>query len=241
MNQFFPFIIPVIVAIMVVASVAEMAFSGMWLPAYFRYGIPLFRQEYPLTTMPDLAAAIPELEQKLKRSAWRPAIVFRVLDRNEIAFRSSFGSKNTMSGLIRLEPSQGRMQISGHLYWTLLLIPLVFLAIAFNSPMPIFFLLFMLAIFVLTFGMQRYHYGQIAAVIAETAVTAEPVTQNNSEPSWAEPATMKPDQPVTYTPDFDPYQPAKPQTGLNYTEITLLILLVALIVIAGVLAFLFLV
>jgi hypothetical protein len=237
MNEFFL----IVFALIMVFSLGENAVSAMWLPAYFRYGIPLFRKEYPLTTMPDLAAQIPELEQKLKRSGGRSSIVFRALDTHEIAFRNKFGTRDGISGLIRLEPNQRRMRISGNLYWSVLLIPVMFLAGAANGFISVFFAIFISAIFVMTFGRQRYQYGKIATVIRETAVSAEPLTMNNSEPSWAEPTPKTPDQPITYAPDFDPYQPSKPQASLNNTEITLLILLVALIVIAGVLAFLFLV
>jgi hypothetical protein len=241
MNDYFPFLF-VMVAALVVLSFGEMAISGMWLPAYFRYGIPLFRQEYPLAAMPDLAAKIPELEQRLKRSMWRPAIVFRALNANEIAFRNNFGSRNAMSGLIRLEPNQGRMRISGNLYWTYLLIPFLFVSIVAMGGITVIFLVIMLVIFVMTFGMQRYHYAQIAAVIAATAVIAPPTLQTDlgapANQSKFQPGTDKPIQPITYEPDIDTYRPATPQTGLSNTEIILLVVLAALLVIGAAAAFL---
>lgn len=241
MNEYFPFIIPAIAILIAITSMAEMVISSMWLPAYYQYAIPLFRKEYPLTMMPDLAAQIPELEQKLKRSAWRPSIVFRALNANEIAFRNKFGTRNAMSGLIRLEPNQGRMRISGHLYWTFFLTPILFLVMMLMFPISAFFLLFILVIFVMTFGMQRYQYGKIAAVIAETAVSTssiqtvftEPITQPDRDSILYEP---KPEplvnhsiQPVTYEPELDGYKPVKTQSGLNNTEMVLIVVLMALL------------
>lgn len=240
MTDYFPFIFPVLIIIIVALSLGEMAISGMWLPAYYRYGIPLFRKETPLTTMPDLAAKIPELEQKLKRSMWRPAIVFRALNANEIAFRNSFGSRNAMSGLIRLEPDRGRMRISGHLNWAIFLFPLIFLFMAFSFPMSAFFLLFLAAIFAMTFALQRVHYGKIAQVIMETAVTADPSSWQPVQPvePGYKPKTTTFDA-TTYDPVLYDPQSSNPPTGLTNVELVLVMTLVALIVIAGVLAFLF--
>lgn len=248
MNEFSPFIIPAIAVLIALASLAEMAISSMWLPAYYRFAIPLFRKEYSLTTMPDLAARIPELEQKLKRSAWRPSIVFRALDGNDIAFRNKFGTRNAMSGLIRLEPNQGRMRVSGHLYWTFFLTPLLFFMMVLLFPISPFFLLFMLAIFVMTFGMQRYQYGKIAAVIAETAVSANAMQtlsttpKLDSNPEWqeSEPFLEKPVETISYEPEYAPFTTTKPKSGINNTEMVLIIVLVALVamgVVAGILLF----
>lgn len=233
MNEYLPLFFPLMIGLIVVASLGEMAVSSLWWPAYYQYAIPLFRKEYPLTTMPDLASKIPELEQKLKRSMWRPSIVFRALDGGDIAFRNNFGSRNAMSGLIRLEPNQGKMRISGHLYWTFFLTPLLFFVMVFVFPISAFFLLFLLAIFVMTFGIQRYQYGKIAAVIAETAVSAEPATHTDFESTLnepkQEPLINQPIQTVTYEPELDGYKPPKSQSGLSNTEMGLIVVLMALL------------
>lgn len=227
-------------------SLGEMVISGLWLPAYYRYSIPLFRKEYPLTTMPDLAGKIPELEQKLKRSMWRPAIVFRALDSGDIAFRNKFGTRNAMSGLVRLEPNQGRMRISGNLYWTFLLMPFLFLFMMVSSPSPsIMFLVILLLMFVLTFAMQRYQYGKIAAVVAETAVSApsfspNPVDELTQYAPKPERILSEPQKTVSYNPELDAYKPPTPQTGLSNTEMGLIIVLMALVAmgcVAGILLF----
>ncbi|MBE2223871.1 MAG: hypothetical protein IAF02_20190 [Anaerolineae bacterium] len=243
MTDYMSFIFPVMIMIVVILSLGEMVISGMWLPAYYRYSIPLFRKEYPLTMMPDLAAKIPELEQKLKRSMGRRAIVFRALNANEIAFRNNFGSRNAMSGLIRLQPDQGRMRISGNLYWTFFLLPFIFFLTMFTFPLSAFFLLFVVAGFMITFGMQRYQYGKIAAVIVATAVTAEPIDTNTAYYA-SKPEKIVPEEsyPSEYKANYAPYNtPNSPQSGLNRTEIMLLVILAALIVIAGALAFIFLI
>jgi len=240
MNEYLPFVMPIIVGLIVVVSLGEMAISGMWLPAYYRYAIPLFRKEYPLPTMPDLAAKIPELEQQLKRSAWRPSIVFRALDGNDIAFRNNFGSRNAMSGLIRLDPSQSRMRISGHIYWTFFLTPLMFMMMVVIFPMSFFVLIFLLAIFVMVFGMQWYQYSKIAAVIVATAVSTEEMPSDflDSNLPDSEPIIKKPLETVTYESEFDEYKPTKPQSGLNNTELTLIIVLMALVAVGVVAAIL---
>ena len=236
MNEFTTF--PWFIVILIIISVGEMMISGFWLPIYYQYGVPLFRKEYSLMAMPDLAAKIPELEQKLKRSFWRPSVVFHVLNKNEIAFRNNFGSKNALSGLIRLDPNRGRMYVTGHLYWTLLLSPFILILIGISSPMSmqIFFLLFLLIIFTISFGMQRYHYTQIAAIIMETAV-AKPLDNHSTPTSYAfDYPVEKPIETVLYEPEYMPHDPLKPQSGLNTGMIVLLALFVAL-GIAGAVAF----
>ncbi len=235
MNEFFPLVFPAMVILLVLSSLAEMAVSGMWLPFYYRLGIPLYRKEVSLTSMPDLAAKIPELEQKLTRSMWRPAIVFRALNKHEIAFRNSFGSRNAMAGLIRLDPRGGKMQISGHLYWTFLVLPIVFLLFVFTTFLPTTFFVFLLAIFALNFGLQRYHYSQIAKVIEETAVSSSavsntfetPTLENETDLLWQE---SKPFETTSYEPEYDPFTTKKPQSYFNQTELILLGVLAALVV-----------
>jgi hypothetical protein len=238
MNEYLPLVFPLMIGLIIIASLGEMAVSSLWLPAYYQYAIPLFRKEYPLMTVPDLAAQIPELEQKLKRSAWRPSIVFRALNANEIAFRNKFGNRNAMSGLIRLEPNQGRMRISGHLYWTFFLMPILFLVMMFVFPFSGFFLLFMLAVFVMTFGMQRYQYGKIAAVIAETAVSTSLVQSVSVEPTNLNPTLYEPRETVSYKPEYDPFTTEKSKSGLNNTEMILIIVLMALVAMGAVAAIL---
>ncbi len=240
MNDYMSFIFPVMIITIVALSLGELLISALWLPAYFRYRLPLFRKEYPLTTMPDVAAIIPELEQKLKRSLGRPAIVFRALNANEIAFRNNFGSRNAMSGLIRLQPDQGRMCISGHLYWSFFLLPLIFLLVLFSFPVPAFFFVFLAGGFMIGSAIQRVQYGKIAQVIVETAVSTDPS-------AWQSPKPVE----QTYQPqitkfDATPYDPVlydpqnnKPQTGISNVELILLLVLVVLIISAGVVAFLF--
>lgn len=219
----------IVFALIVAFSLGEMTISYLWLPAYFRYSLPLFRKEYPLTTMPDLAAQIPELEQKLKRSGGRSSIVFRALDTHEIAFRNKFGTRDGMSGLIRLEPNRGRMRISGNLYWSILLMPFMVFALASSSSFPIFFAIFILAIFSMTFVRQRYQYKKIAAVIMATAVTAPPATPKTTQ------FDAQSYDPVLYDPHAN-----KPKSGMTNVELTLIIVLMAVVtmaVVVGILLF----
>jgi len=189
--------------------------------------------------MPDLAAKIPELEQKLKRSMWRPAIVFRALNEHEIAFRNNFGSRNAMSGLIRLEPSQGRIRISGNLYWMFFMLPFLFLFLgSLLMSMNIGFMVFMLAIILVTVIQQRYQYGQIAAVIVATAVSAPSSTWQTPEIGGYTPQTTE-FNPKSYEPILYDPQSKKPQTGLTNVEVALIIILGSLIIIACAAAFLF--
>jgi hypothetical protein len=232
MSEYLPFIFPMLLVVFVGVSVAELFVAGLWLPFYFRFGIPLFRQSYPMTYKPDLAAKIPELEQTLKRSMWRPSIVFRPLNNHEIAFRYKFGSRNNpVAGLISLEPAQGRMTITGNLYWTYLFMPLLFLSFpAWGGRMTGLFFLFVIGIMIFTIGLQRYHYSQIAATIVETAVSAGSISEQEAEPVLYKSA---PAEPNWYEPE-----PLKPQSGLTNVEQILIIVLAALIIFAGVAAFL---
>jgi len=74
--------------VLIALVVAEMALLGFWAPAYFRYGIPIFRVRVPaLTGLP------PGTEERLETefsggSATQP-LLFRQLSASEIAFRES--------------------------------------------------------------------------------------------------------------------------------------------------------
>ena len=240
MDIAFNAIFPAIILLIVLVSVGELILSAVWAPFYFRLGIPLLRRRYTLPADLDLAAQIPLLEQNLRRSWSRPAIVFRQLSPTEIAFRNNFGSRNPLQGLVRLEPGHGRMTISGHLYYSYFFFPLFILPILLGGAVPILFLLFFAAIFAFIFVTQYRHYAQIAGVIAATAggqkagetavsfpdVNSQPGSHTTSE-AWS-------------TSAYDPFAsaPSTPSTGFSKVEMVLLAILAVLLL--AVLGFVFL-
>jgi hypothetical protein len=233
-NSFFA-----IILVLVVASVGELILASLWAPFYFRYGIPLLRRSYTVPADLDLTAQIPRLERSLPRTWWRPFIVFRQLSATELAFRNGFGSRNPLQGLVRLEPGNGRLTISGHLYTSYLLYPLAFVPFLLNGFMPAIFLLFLAAAFVFAIGMQRRHYEQIASVIAETlggqrgddtAVSPTPLSFPQN------PVTYKPGKQETWSPETnDPFAPTprSPNAGLSKIELLLIVVLVVLAAAVG--------
>ena len=160
------FLIPVLVLIV---AVGEMIMSLAWTPSYYHFGIPLFSTTIRISNELDFASYIPELEQKLKRSWWRPDIVLKQLAPDEFAFRHKWSSRNPVCGLIRIDTLTGKLSLTGHLYWSLLVILVVISIIAFTEG----FLAFAIPIFLLVGGLnfliQRNSYTQIAKII-ETAV-----------------------------------------------------------------------
>jgi hypothetical protein len=109
MSVLLPFI-----AIAVIAIV-EFFLARSWMPAYFRYGLPLFRMRVHGVRLDPQAEArlVGVAEQRASR------IVFRRLSESEIAFREkgrsapSFRYTPILHGLLRYVPEEGATYVIG--------------------------------------------------------------------------------------------------------------------------------
>ena len=155
--------------------IAETILSLVWVPAYFHYGIPIFRIRVPsLTGIP--AGAEDRLESLFTGSAMTP-LVFRRFDAQEIAFRERaygfawFRYAPIMHGLIRQVPEEGAVHVIGWLNWSAA--PLLVFAIWISSSGrddSWFFPLAVIAVFTLSYAFQAVRYRKVAASLATAPV-----------------------------------------------------------------------
>jgi hypothetical protein len=197
--------------------IGEFLLSSLWAPVYFRYGIPLLRRHYSVRHDLNLAGYIPDLEANLGRKGrlgWRPAVVFRSFNPTELAFRQPFGHRNQVKGMVRLEPGNGRLTISGHLPFSSLPVAAFLMLVIWLSGVAQLFILLMVGILALAIFLQRHHYAQIAQIISQT-LGAESFSPLNSTLDTAVPP-FAPALPSTSLPN-------KPTFGLSAAEIILLV------------------
>ncbi len=209
-------------------AIGETLLSLFWAPVYFRHGIPLLRRAYTVPGSLDLVAQIPRLEQNLRRTWWRPGVVFRALSPTEIAFRQAFGTRNPLQGIIRVEPARNLITVSGHLYNLYLFLPVVLIVFVMGNVTSLFSVLpFAIFALALVFGlaMQYRHYAQIAQIIQDT-LGASPSSTNQAvtigQPTYF-PTT---EEKFSYTGIAS--NPTKPTTGFSTAEVILLIVIATL-------------
>ena len=155
--------------IVIALSMGELLLAWLWVPAYYRFGIPMYQVSFKLSEAPaDMSALIPKLESALPRTMWNRAVIFRSLDVQELAFRNQLGSRNApVHGRIHFDPYNYELVITGYFYWAMLLLPLLFIGFFLSDG----FFLLMGAFFVLVLGlnivMLRSSYGRISNVVQE--------------------------------------------------------------------------
>jgi len=147
-EELFPFLfIPFFLAM-----ILELIFSLAWVQFYYRNGIPLVKKSCRIPLMFDLTPHVGTLQSSLKRGFFRPAITIKPFSQNEFGFRNTFTSRSQVNGMIRVEPSNGRLTITGHLYWAFIIMilfgaltsivvaqPFVFIGFLFIAGLSIFF------------------------------------------------------------------------------------------------------
>ncbi len=217
-----PLFSPFLFFLFMAIAIGEYALSAFWVPFYFRFGVPLYRQTFHLPEAPaDLGQHIPALESQLPRSWWQAAVAFRALGPHELAFRQHLlkSSRNALHGRVFYNPQQQQLTITGYFYWTLLLFPLPLLALGFFE----LFLLPFLAVF--AFGLlfnvahQRRSYQRVATAVQLTLGATQSLAQ--------------PPESTSSTP-YDPFAPT-PNTlpGLSTTELLLIGVLLLMLLITG--------
>lgn len=154
-------------------AIGEFLVSLLWVPAYFRIGIPLFIKEFRPKDHLEFSLDIPPLEESL-RTFWRPRVVFKELSPGEYAFRHHYASRNPLLGHIKFDPLRGVVVLKGYAYWTFLLLPLpVFLLVSSLEGVPLFIFPVFLLIVALNVLFQRRTYQRIADVVQQMAGSSE--------------------------------------------------------------------
>ena len=117
--------IPTIILIMII----EQFLSGLWVPAYFRYGIPLFRRSFSDFGRPPFEIEADTLTKKVGHTFWLTSVFFNSLGPGEIAFRQAKFTLYTpvMHGIIRHNRNDGVVTITGYANWFLGLLAILML------------------------------------------------------------------------------------------------------------------
>lgn len=162
---------------MVVLGMGEFLVSLLWIPAYFRTGIPLLTKEFRPKDHFEFSLDIPALEQTLQ-GFWRPRVVFKELAPGEYAFRHHFTSRTPLQGHIKFDSLRGVVVIKGYAYWTLLLFPLpIFLLVSSLEGVPLLTLPAFLLVFGLIIGLnflfQRRIYQQVVEAVQKMVGSSE--------------------------------------------------------------------
>jgi len=137
--ELFPFLVVPLVLLMIL----ELIFSMAWVPFYFRSGIPLISKSYRTPLDFELSPHKSTLENALKRGWFRPQIVFKQFSKDEFGFRNTFSSRSQVIGMIRVEPSNGRLTITGYLSWAFVVLILFGAIVSISWTQPWAFLGFL--------------------------------------------------------------------------------------------------
>ena len=217
-------------ALILVFSLGEFLLSSMWMPFFFRFGIPIYRQEFRLmNSLGSLDVHIAELEEQLPRTWQRSAIAFRALSSNELAFRQKFGQRrNQTYGLLAYEPQRQVLTFKGYLPFSVLIFPVFFLIFLLMGPFPYpaLFLLFLLLMIGFSVVYQYRSYGRIAQAIQH--IFQKEITTDE----------------IVTLPEYQPYDPfttpSSTQSQLPVNTILMVVLLGLMALLALVFVFLFL-
>ncbi len=108
-----------------VLALLECIAQGLWLPTYFRRGLPVYRRRMVCAAGPRMAALEGPLEEESKGRIG-PPIAFRALSDEELAFRERlaagrlFSYTPVMHGLARLDTLDRTVTVTGYLNWYVL-------------------------------------------------------------------------------------------------------------------------
>mgnify|MGYP006921588347 CR=1 FL=1 len=232
-----------LIGFIMLLTVGEFFLSASWMPFFFRFGIPLMRKEFQmLTAVSSLEEYIGPLESQLPRSWQQPAIAFKALGSDELAFRQKFGQRNPAHGHVVYDRMRQKLLFTGYLPWSTLITPFIFVFILLWAPFEAVFLFLFVFMAILGFGilMAYRNYGRIAQVI-ETTFQEQIATDSMLTPELQTPLY----EPEVYEQtSYDPYLPTNQQKSANNnTQIMLIAVLIgvgAVVILVSVITFLLL-
>ncbi len=166
------------VALALLAVFAVEAFlSSRWLPSYFRSGPIVFSQRI----VPRRAAQGLPLPLKLEyemRSPYVPALLFRTLSADEIAFREPLFEVRLLSyspvmhGHIESCPDERSVFVRGRLNWSALVL-FVALALFLRREGLVELMALLVAAFASLYVVQASRFRRVGAVVAEEIATRD--------------------------------------------------------------------
>lgn len=118
------------VLIWVGVVVLEWALSIFWLPAYFRFGLPIFFQSISGPTEPNWSHWLEALDKRTKYQHHQP-LLYQPISATECAFREQLRAPTTgylriMRGLISYNSRVKSLTVTGWLNWSVI-VPILYL------------------------------------------------------------------------------------------------------------------
>lgn len=214
-----------------------------WAPAYYRFGIPLFKMKLSLSALPDLSFFPAHLEAALNQEpVWPQSLsslqkkVFQAahkerpielqrLNSETIAYRRFEREQSErFHGRVRFNKTDYQAEVVGYFNWLSLMLPLLMIAFLFMMPlsfMPVFFLIFFLIVG-RSVSDQRKNHRHVSQTIE--ALLQQPASQGwpGDQMISSQPASM----PEKSWSDFitQPRKRTEPGLGLIFLLVILMIL-----------------
>ena len=171
----------VLLPILVLIGLLQTILSAFWVPFYMRLGIPAWWQSAQVVSKEQFRRTITKLDGTELSGTWYPSVMFKQISPNELAFRhkmwgrrAGFRLRSPVRGMVRLKDNSYTITVTNYLPWATPAALLFFLWIFRPDNMPEFangsglsFLVFILLIIVLTFGVQLVVFRQINNRILE--------------------------------------------------------------------------
>jgi hypothetical protein len=127
-----------------VAFVADLLFSGAWMPWYFQFGVVLFRQEVAVEGTNTLVLNAEMLQSHFDTVFRGQRMMFRQLTSNTIGIREklfSFGPSTfrytpVMHALLTFDRGESKVTIRGVANWTFLVLTLIVVLVFVVTAVP---------------------------------------------------------------------------------------------------------
>lgn|SRR5262245_11197961 len=113
---------------LVISFILEIFFWSGWTEFYFRYGIPIFRKRLTFEKPPSYSHLADRLAART-RDRWLRNLLFEELSTGDVAFREEWVRRPfkfriiylpIMHGLIRLQPQEAQIIVTGMINWSVL-------------------------------------------------------------------------------------------------------------------------
>jgi hypothetical protein len=147
-------ILEIIFLIPVLGAFIELILGRWWVPVYFQKGIPLFKKSF--IYYKDLSISTSNLSDDLSVKFHRiilPAIIFKKISEQEIAFRETFihyfQFPYIMRGLVKIENNKRKFIIFGYINWYVLCLLFIFVLYILSDPLNFTHLREMIGLFLL--------------------------------------------------------------------------------------------
>jgi hypothetical protein len=171
----------IFLTIFIIVGLLETVLLAFWVPFYMRLGIPVWWQRTQVLSKEKFCQAAARLDGTGLAGKWYPTIIFKRISQNELAFRhkrreskAGFRFRSPIRGMVRLSAEAYTVTVINYLPWTTPVAIFLFLWLfsnfnrpEFNDTRGIVFLVFLLSIVAVTFGLQLVVFRQISDRILE--------------------------------------------------------------------------